>query len=53
MWVPQLESVEVVSEYEELGIDRMLVPMALMGEDPAEGLKRFGDEVMSSLKNSS
>ena len=52
MWVPQLESVEVVPKYEELGIDRMLVPMALMGEDPTEGLKRFGDEVVSLLNPS-
>lgn len=49
MWVPQMESAEMIPRYEELGVDRMLIPLALMGENPVEGLKRFGDEVMGSL----
>jgi len=51
MWIPQLEPVERLARYEELGIQRVLVPMVLMGEDPHEGLKRFGGEVMSALES--
>ncbi len=50
MWVPQMESVDWLARYEELGIDRLLVPMALMGEAPLEGLERFGEEVMSQVR---
>ena len=50
MWVPQMESVDWLPRYEELGVDRLLVPMALMGEAPLEGLKRFGEEVMSQVR---
>jgi probable F420-dependent oxidoreductase len=49
MWVPPLEPVECLPRYEEIGVDRVLVPMVLLGEDPQEGLKKFGDEVMSAL----
>ena len=49
MWIPQMESVEVLPRYEEAGVDRLLIPMALMGEPALDGLKRFGDEVMTRL----
>ncbi|MAE94067.1 MAG: LLM class F420-dependent oxidoreductase [Deltaproteobacteria bacterium] len=53
MWVPPLEPVEQLPRYEEAGVQRVLVPMVLMGEQPQEGLKRFGDEVMAALASPS
>ncbi|MEE3328885.1 MAG: LLM class F420-dependent oxidoreductase [Myxococcota bacterium] len=50
MWIPPMESVDCLPRYEELGVGRLLVPMALLGEDPLEGLKRFGDDVMASVR---
>lgn len=51
MWVPQLEPIETFERYREVGVDRLVVPMVLLsGEgDRLDGLKRFGDEVMSKL----
>jgi probable F420-dependent oxidoreductase len=49
IWVPQLEPVEHLPRYEETGVGRLLVPMALLGPDPLEGLKQFGDDVMAKL----
>ncbi|MDP6978030.1 MAG: LLM class F420-dependent oxidoreductase [Myxococcota bacterium] len=51
MWVPQLETVDVVPQYEEAGVDRLVVPLVVVagGGDPIDGLERFGDEVVSKL----
>jgi len=51
MWVPGLEPVEIVPRYEEAGVDRLVVPLVVVaaGGDPIDGLKRFGDEVLSKL----
>ena len=51
MWVPGMEDPSIVSQYEDLGVSRLIVPlMALVGEEgPVESLKRFGDEVLAKL----
>lgn len=52
MWIPQVEPVEILPRYEEVGVQRLIVPLVLMGEDPLEGLSRFGDDVMSKIESS-
>ena len=51
MWVPQMEPVDMLARYEEIGVDRLVVPMVVIAGagDPLEGLERFGDEVMSKV----
>jgi hypothetical protein len=47
-----VEPVEILPRYEEAGVQRLIVPLVLMGEDPLEGLSRFGDDVMSKIESS-
>jgi probable F420-dependent oxidoreductase len=50
MWVPAMEGPEVVKQYEELGVSRLIVPLqALGGGNPVENLERFGGEVVAKL----
>lgn len=50
MWIPPMEGPEVVARYEDLGVDRLIVPVpALGGPNPLEALDRFGDEVLSKI----
>ena len=53
MWIPQVEPVDLLPRYAELGVERLIVPMVLMGADPMEGLQRFGHEVLAKLDRSS
>ena len=51
MWVPQMEA-DKVQAAAEIGVDRLIVPMAAlggMGSTPLDQVKRFGDEIMASL----
>lgn len=51
MWIPPMEGVDAVPRYAELGVSRLLVPLPALaaGKPPVDGLKRFGDEVLSKL----
>jgi probable F420-dependent oxidoreductase len=49
MWVPAMEKPDVFPRYEALGARRLLMPMALFGAKPIEGLRKFGDDVMAKL----
>jgi probable F420-dependent oxidoreductase len=51
MWIPGMESVDMVPRYEESGVDRLVVPLVVLaaGGDPIEGLKRFGDDVLAKI----
>jgi len=46
MWLPAKESPDVFPQYDALGVKRLLLPTALFGKDPIEGLKKFADEVL-------
>jgi probable F420-dependent oxidoreductase len=51
MWVPQMEP-DKVQAYADIGVDRLIVPMAAlagMGATPVDRVKRFGDEVMAKI----
>ena len=52
MWIPGLEPVEMIPQYEEVGVHRLVVPMVVVtgAGDPIDGLNRFADEVMSKLE---
>ena len=51
MWVPQMEP-DKVKRAEEVGVDRLIVPMAAlteMGDNATDRVKRFGDQIMAAL----
>ena len=49
--VDPLEGPQVLSQYEELGVSRLIVPaMALVGDgNPVEAIQQFGEEVLSKI----
>ncbi len=48
MWVPALESSELISRYEEIGVSRLIVPLQFLGEgNPLDNLKKLADDVLS------
>jgi probable F420-dependent oxidoreductase len=50
MWVPAMEGPEVVKQYADLGVSRLIVPLqALGGGNPIENLNRFGTEIVGKL----
>ena len=50
MWVPALEGPDVVKQYEDLGVSRLIIPLQALGAgNPIENLERFGNEVLTSL----
>jgi probable F420-dependent oxidoreductase len=55
MWIPGLEPIELFPRYEEVGVHRLVVPMVVVaaGQDPIDGLKRFGDEVLCKIEGAS
>lgn len=51
MWIPSMEGKEKLARYEELGVDRLIVPLHALGENPAEALAAFGEEYAAELDN--
>ena len=50
MWVPAVEGPDVVKQYEDLGVSRLIIPLQALGAgNPIENLDRFGGEVMTKL----
>jgi probable F420-dependent oxidoreductase len=50
MWVPAMEGPEVVKQYEDLGVSRLIIPLQALGAgNPIENLDRLGSEVLSKL----
>lgn len=50
MWIPAAEGIESVPRYEDLGVDRLVVPIFALGAgDPKENVERFADEVIAKL----
>lgn len=50
MWVPALEGPDVIKQYEDLGVSRLIIPLQALGAgNPIENLERFGNELMTSL----
>lgn len=50
MWIPAAEGPDVVKQYEDLGVDRLIVPLQALGGPPLESLDRFGDEMLAKLR---
>ncbi len=47
MWVPAIESSEVIAQYEAIGVDRLIVPLQFLGEgNPIDHLKKLADDVL-------
>jgi len=49
MWIPAAEGLDVVSQYEEAGVDRLIVPLQALGGPPLESLDRLGNEMLSKM----
>lgn len=50
MWVPGMESIDVIPRYAELGVDRLIVPaMALGTPNPVDAIDKLASEVMAKL----
>ena len=51
MWIPALEGVDVVPRYEELGVDRLVIPLPALaaGGGAVAGIRRCADEVLAKL----
>ena len=50
MWIPAAEGLDVVAKYEELGVDRLIIPLQALGGPPLEALDRLGDEMLSKMR---
>ncbi len=49
MWIPAMESIDVVKRYEDLGVSRLVVPVPALGGPPLEALDKFGEEFLSKI----
>jgi len=49
MWVPAVETVDVVEQYAKLGVDRLIVPLQALGGPPMEALDKLGEDVISKI----
>ena len=44
MWIPAMEGADVVARYEELGVDRLIVPLQALGvAGPVEAAEKLGE----------
>lgn len=51
MWIPAMEDAEHIARYEALGVDRLIVPLHALGENPADALAKFGEDYKTLLDN--
>jgi len=49
MWIPPMESIDVVKRYEDLGVSRLVVPLPALGGPPIEALDKMGEEILSKI----
>jgi probable F420-dependent oxidoreductase len=51
MWIPAMEGVDVVPRYQELGVDRLVIPLQAIAANggPIAGIRRCADEVLAKL----
>jgi probable F420-dependent oxidoreductase len=49
MWIPQMEDIDVVKRYEDLGVSRLVVPVPALGGPPLEALDKMGEEILSKI----
>ena len=50
MWVPALEGPDVVKQYEDLGVSRLIIPLQALGAgNPLENLDRLASDVLAKL----
>ncbi len=46
MWIPPMEGPEVIPRYEDLGVDRLIVPLPALGtQDPIEAAEKLGEQI--------
>jgi probable F420-dependent oxidoreductase len=46
MWVPPMEGPEVIPRYEDLGVDRLIVPVQALGvQDPVAAAEKLGETI--------
>jgi alkanesulfonate monooxygenase SsuD/methylene tetrahydromethanopterin reductase-like flavin-dependent oxidoreductase (luciferase family) len=46
MWIPAMEGAELIPRYEDLGVDRLIVPLQALGTaDPIEATEKLGDVI--------
>jgi len=49
MWIPAMEGLDTVKEYEELGVDRLIIPLQALGGSPLEALDELGSKMLSKM----
>jgi len=50
MWMPNPKDLDVVKQYEDLGVSRLIVPVQALGQgNPAENIQNFGENVIPQL----
>ena len=49
MWIPAMEGTDVVKRYEEIGVDRLIVPIFALGAPTPETLEKFGEDFVSKV----
>jgi len=48
MWMGLAEGAESVAKYADLGVDRLVVPLPALGQNPIEGMEKLAEEVIAS-----
>ena len=47
MWMGLAEGADSVSQYADLGVDRLVVPLPALGENPIAGMEKLANEVIA------
>ena len=47
MWLGLAEGVDSIAQYADLGVDRLVVPLPVLGEKPLEGLEKLANEAIA------
>ena len=49
MWIPAMEGLDIVEQYQALGVDRLIIPLQTLGGPPLEALDKLGSEMLSKM----
>lgn len=49
MWIPQLEGLDTVKRYQDLGVSRLIVPAQSFGTNPLQALDKFAEDFIAKL----
>lgn len=49
MWIPQMEGLDVVKRYQDLGVSRLIVPAQSFGANPLLALDDFADKFITKI----